>query len=254
MADTMLGCGACERCRSGRQHLCVDRFEIGIRRAWPGALAEQVRVPVTALHRLPADLDPTLAALVEPAANAWRAVEAAAVRAGDRLLVIGAGAIGLLAAQIAVARNAEVSILGRSESSLAFARALGFERAWSAGSLPDRRYDAVLDASDDSESPARAVDLVEPGGRVSFIGLSGRPSPIDTRRLVLDEITAVGVLSGSLGLPAAIELIGSGAIDPRPLVGAVVGLEDVGRVLAGERDTAWSAGPKIQVDPRRVAA
>jgi hypothetical protein len=62
------------------------------------------------------------------------------------------------------------------------------------------------------------------------------------------------VLSGSLGLPAAIELIGSGAIDPRPLVGAVVGLEDVGRVLAGERDAAWSAGPKIQVDPRRVAA
>ena len=251
--DTMLGCGACDRCRNGRQHLCLDRFEIGIRRAWPGALAEQVRVPARALHRLPGDLDPALAALVEPAANAWRAVEAAAVGPGARLLVIGAGAIGLLAGQIAVARGAEVSILGRSESSLAFAAALGFERTWSTGSLPDGRYDAVLDASNDSASPARALDLVEPGGRVSFIGLSGRPSPIDSRRLVLDEITAVGVLSGSLGLPGAIELIGSGRIDPRPLVAAVVGLEDVGRVLAGQRDPAWGAGPKMHVDPRQVA-
>src|SRR4029079_2291989 len=90
----------------------------------------------------------------------------------------------------------------------------GFERAWSAGSLPDRRYDAVLDASDDSVPPLRHLCLFEPGGRVSFIGLSGRPSPIDTRRLVLDEITAVGVLSGSLGPPAPLQRIGFGARRP----------------------------------------
>ncbi len=252
--DTMLGCGSCERCRSRRQHLCADRFEIGIRHGWPGALAEQVRVPARALHRLPDDLDPTAAALVEPAANAWRAVEAAAVGKGDRVLIIGAGAIGLLAAQISVARGAEVSLLGRSAASLDFARSLGFRHVRSTPTLPAGRYQVVLDASDDPESPARALELVEPGGRVSFIGLSGRPSPIDSRRLVLGEITAAGVLSGSLGLPGAIELIGSGAIDPRPLVAAVVGLDEVAAVLGGDRDPGWGAGPKIHVDPRRDRA
>src|SRR5258708_3182316 len=52
--DTMLGCGACDRCSAGRQHLCAGRFEIGIRNGWPGALAEQLPVPVRALLPLPA--------------------------------------------------------------------------------------------------------------------------------------------------------------------------------------------------------
>jgi len=249
--DTMLGCGECDRCGSGRQHLCVDRHEIGIRHGWPGALAEQLPVPASALHALPPDLDPALATLVEPAANAWHAVDATATRPGDRLLVIGAGAIGLLAAQIANANGVTVSILGRSETSIAFARSLGFARTWSAATLPGDRYDAVIDASDDPASPDRAIDVVEPGGRVVYIGISGRPSPIDSRRLVLAEVTAVGVLSGSPGLAGAIDLIGSGRIDPRPLVAAVVGLGDVATVLADHRDSAWGAGPKIHVDPRR---
>ena len=51
--DTMLGCGTCLRCTSGRQHLCADRYEIGVRHGWPGALAEQLPVPVRALVPLP---------------------------------------------------------------------------------------------------------------------------------------------------------------------------------------------------------
>ena len=74
--DTMLGCGTCRLCRSGRQHVCPDRFEIGIRGDWPGALAEQLLVPVPALHELPATVDDVAGALVEPGGNAMRAVRA----------------------------------------------------------------------------------------------------------------------------------------------------------------------------------
>src|SRR3954447_5204883 len=77
--DTMLGCGGCGRCTTGRQHLCADRFEIGIRGGWPGALAEQLPVPVTSLQPLPDALDPTLGALVEPGGNALRAVRGSGV-------------------------------------------------------------------------------------------------------------------------------------------------------------------------------
>jgi hypothetical protein len=67
--------------------------------------------------------------------------------------------------------------------------------------------------------------------------------------LALKDVTAVGVLSGSPGLDATIAAYASGAVDPRPLVAATVGLEQVSAVLAGERPEATGPGPKIHVDP-----
>jgi 2-desacetyl-2-hydroxyethyl bacteriochlorophyllide A dehydrogenase len=249
--DTMLGCGHCARCGAGRQHLCADRFEVGIRGGWAGALAEQLRVPARSLRQLPKSIDATTGALVEPGGNAWRAVEAAAIRPGERLLVIGAGTIGLLSALIGRAGGAAVTVAGRSRRSIDFARSLGIDAVESGGLDPSVRFDAVIDASTDPASPDRAVGLVEPGRRVVYIGLSGTPSTVDTRRLVLSDVTAVGILSASPGLDGAIELFASGRVDPRPLVGAVVRLEDVADVLGARHDEARGGGPKVQVDPRR---
>ncbi len=249
--DTMLGCGRCDRCRSGRQHLCADRFEVGIRHGWPGALAERVLIPASSLRALPEGMDAALGALVEPAGNAWRAVDAARLAAGERLLVIGAGTIGLLAALIARSKGVEVELVGRSPASIAFARSLGLGATPVGDPTPGRRFDAVIDASTSASSPGLAIDLAEPGRRVVYIGLAGTPSDVDTRRIVLNDLTVVGILSASPGLDGAIELFASGRVDPRPLIAAVVGLHEVGRVLAGERDPAWGAGPKIHVDPRR---
>jgi threonine dehydrogenase-like Zn-dependent dehydrogenase len=249
--DTMLGCGTCERCLHGRQHLCADRYEIGVRNGWPGALAEQLQVPVRALVSLPAAADASMGALVEPGGNALRAVRAAGLAPGERLLVLGPGTIGLLVAQIAASEGIEVHLLGRSERSRAFARSLGFGHVWTGDTLPDLRYDAVIDASNSPELPALALDLVEPGRRVVYIGLAGRPSLIDTRTMALKDVTAVGVLSASGGLEGIIELYASGAVDPRPLVGATVSLDDAADVLAGLRRPGWGDAPKIHVDPRR---
>jgi threonine dehydrogenase-like Zn-dependent dehydrogenase len=249
--DTMLGCGACRRCEAGRHHLCADRFEIGIRGGWPGALAEQLPVPARALHALPATVDPSLGALAEPGGNAMRAVRSAGLAAGDRLLVLGPGTIGLLAAQIAAARGAEVHVLGQSGGSLRFARSAGVGRAWTAATLPALRWDAVIDASNAPGLPALALDLVEPGGRVVYIGLAGQPSLIDTRTAVLNDVTIVGLLGGSAGLAEAIESFASGAVDPRRLIAATVALDEVAGVLAGQREAVWGDAPKIHVDPRR---
>ena len=247
--DTMLGCGSCVRCRAHRGHLCADRFEVGIRRGWPGALAEQLAIPVTALHPLPDTVDAEAGALVEPGANALRAVLAAAVRSGERLLILGAGTIGLLAARFAAADGVEVHLLGRSERSMSFARGLGLAGVWLRETLPDVRFDGVIDASNGPAMPALAVDLVEPGRRVVCIGLAGTPSSVDTRTIALKDVTVVGILSASPALVATIERYASGAVDPRPLVATTVGLGDVARVLGGSRPVA--PGPKILVDPRR---
>jgi threonine dehydrogenase-like Zn-dependent dehydrogenase len=243
MGDTMLGDRTCRRCRRGHQHTCEDRQEVGIRGGRPGALAERLAVPAWSLHALPDEVDAVLGALVEPGGNALRAAQAAGD--GDRVLVAGPGTIGLLTAMFLRAAGAEVHLLGVADGG--FPRDLGFEHVWTRDTLPDVPFDAVVDATGAADLPALAVDLVEPAGRVVYIGLSGRPSPLDTRALVLKDVTAVGVLSASPGLADTIAAYAAGDVDPRPLVGATVGLGEVGAVLAGE----YPAGPKIHVDPRR---
>ncbi len=248
--DTMIGCGHCDRCRSGRHNVCADRVEIGIRGGFPGALAEQLAVPVTALLELPDAVDDAAGAMVEPGGNALRSVAGAGLAPGDRALVLGTGTIGLLVAEFARAQGAEVHLLGRTEADLGFARTLGFAGAWTATELPDRPWHAVIDASNAASLPALALELVEPGRRVLYIGLAGTPSLIDTRTLALKDVTAVGILAASQGLAGTIEQYAAGGVDPTGLIAATVGLDRAGDVLAGWRPDGAGPGPKIHIDPR----
>jgi threonine dehydrogenase-like Zn-dependent dehydrogenase len=250
MGDTMLGDGTCRRCRRGNQHVCEHRQEVGVRGDRAGALAEQLAVPVSSLHTLPNAVDAALGALVEPGGNSLRAAAAAALEPGDRALVLGPGTIGLLTAMFARTEGADVHLIGRSEESLGFARTLGFDNVWTEDSLPDLPFDAVIDASNAVHLPALALDVVEPAGRVVYIGLAGHPSLIDTRTLALKDATAVGILSASPGLGDTIAAYARGAVNPRPLIAATVGLHQVSAVLDGQRPPGAGPGPKIHVDPR----
>jgi threonine dehydrogenase-like Zn-dependent dehydrogenase len=245
--DTMLGCGRCRRCRGGYHHVCEDRAELGIRGGRPGALAEQVAVPETALRELPDQVDDIQGALVEPGGNALRAVRAAQLRPGDRVLVLGPGTIGVLAALFARAAGAEVHVMGRADRSLPFARTLGFDGAWTEDTLPSVPWDAVIDASNAARLPSRAVELVEPGKRVVYIGIAPAASLIDSRELVLKDVTAVGILGASAGLAGAIDAYARGDVNPAPLVAATVDLEDLSPVLAGQLPVGAGPGPKVHV-------
>jgi threonine dehydrogenase-like Zn-dependent dehydrogenase len=248
--DTMIGCGQCQRCLSGRHNVCENRHEIGIRGGFPGALAEQLAVPASALFALPDAVDDVAGAMVEPGGNALRSVLAAALTACERALVLGIGTIGLLAADFARAQDAEVHLMGRSERTIDFARTLGFHGVWTETDLPALPWDAVIDASNAPALPALALDLVEPGRRIVYIGLAGTPSLIDTRTMALKDVTAVGILAASQGLAGTIEHYAAGDVDPRPLVAATVGLDHVGDVLAGRRPDGAGDGPKMHIDPR----
>lgn len=251
--DTMLGCGRCEYCLAGTHHVCPDRFEVGVRDGWAGALAEQMVVPTKFAHAIPENVTVAAAALVEPAANSLRAVRAANYRPGQNLLILGSGTIGLLAAQFAVATGFDVHVAGVRPKSLELARELGVPQTIQIDALhkaPDDRFDAVIDCTSSDVSPALAVRLVKPAGRVVFIGLSLTPSLIDTRTVALKDVTAVGILSGSSGLDGAIALFADGSVRPDAIVSEVVRLEDVPARLDGLRGTDAGPGPKVHVDPR----
>lgn len=247
--DTMLGCQRCDRCTSGYQYLCHNRDEVGIRNGYPGALAERLVIPEFAVHELPDNLDPALGAMVEPTGNALRSVDATKLKAGERLLIFGPGTIGLLCALIAKSRGIEVHLVGIEERSLTFARQFGFAGVHHIGAIPQLPIHAVIDATFNNEIPALALELLEPGRTVVYIGIAGIPSMIDSRTLVLKDLTAVGILSGSPGNAGAIKLLSIGAIDPRPLIASVVSLEESAEVLSGHRPGAIGDGPKIHIKP-----
>lgn len=249
--DTMLGCGHCLRCLDGRHHLCEQRREIGVRGGWPGALAEKLLVPVTALRTLPGSVSTLAGALVEPGGNAYRAVVASWATAGTRLLVLGTGTIGLLAAMMARAVGAQVHVLGVDPRTMSLAEGLGLAGVWTGERLPQLEWDAVIDGTDAPGLPGYAIEVAEPGRRVVLIGVAHTPSEIDTRRIVRKDLTVVGVLGASQGLEATIALYAAGTVEVAPLVAATIGLADVGRALAGWRPDDAGPGPKLLVQPGR---
>jgi len=251
--DTMLGCGRCEYCRAGTHHVCPERFEVGIRDGWAGALAEKVLIPTRFAYEIPEHVSVTAAALVEPGGNSLRAARAADIAPGDTVLVLGSGTIGLLSAQFALAAGAEVHVGGVREGSLALARSLGVPHTRQLAELadsPSDQFDAVIEATSNKAMPALSVRLVKPAGRVVYIGLSSVPSLVDTRDIALKDITAVGILSASPGLAGAIAHFADGSVAPGALVSEVIALEDVPARLEGERGADAGPGPKVHVDPR----
>jgi len=251
--DTMLGCGLCARCATGKTYLCDDRIELGITDGWGGALATQVLIPERFAFEIPASISIAAAAMIEPAGNSLRTVEATGLIENQKLLILGAGTIGLLAAQFAVARNIEVHLAGSRASSLELAQQLGPINVHTIDDVSKndlREYDAVIDASNLEFMPSLALNKVYPGGRVVLIGLSGAPSSIDTRVAVLQDVTVVGILSASPGLQGAIDHFASGAVNPEPLISEVIGMHQVADRLEGNRGDNAKPGPKIHVDPR----
>ena len=154
-------------------------------------------------------------------------------------------------ALFARADGAEVHLLGTDARSLAFARSLGVAGVWTREELPDLAFDAVVDASGAPELPALAVDLVEPGRRVVYIGISRGARAASTPAHSCSRTSPASViLSASPGLAETVARYADGAVDPRPLVAATVALEDVAGVLAGAPAGRRRAGAE---DPRGPA-
>lgn len=95
--------------------------------------------------------------------------------------------------------------------------------------------------------PAAALARAEPAGRLVYIGIAGAPSLIDSRDLVLGDMTAVGILGASAGLAPAIEHYADGRVDPSRIAQVTVGLGHAAEALAGKISTG--AGTKIHIDP-----
>jgi len=196
--NPLITCGVCEYCLQGRNNLCSDRTMVGMTR--PGAYAEYMSIPASSLVAIPQDMSPRTAALTEPAATAWHAINLsmrALVRPLHecRVLVIGGGAIGMLAAllyrRLGVTRLTVTELNSRRRETLE--KTVGCEVIDPRESpLPESTFDHVMDAVGAKVTRQQGLAAIKPGGMMMHVGLQDRASEIDMRKLTLAEITLMG--------------------------------------------------------------
>ncbi len=178
-----VACGTCRPCRAGRDHLCdaVTAF-YGVE--CDGGMAERVRVDPTALVRLPPEADPGVGALVEPLAVVVHGLHRLDDLGGQRVLVVGGGSIGLLAAAAAIDAEADVDLVARHPAQSAAGRALGAR-------LQVRpEYDVVIDAAGTQSALDQAVQVVRRGGVILELAMFWDPVTLSPE-LLRREITLV---------------------------------------------------------------
>jgi L-iditol 2-dehydrogenase len=251
-------CGTCRWCRTGKPMLCAERRSIGS--MVDGGFATHMVVPAVNLHRIPEWVGEHAAALAEPLACVCNALlDPNAVNPGDRVVVVGAGAIGLLACQVARAAGARVLLLGTESDidRLALASSLGFEvcRIQPAEDLArldqearSREVDVVVECSGNDLGIAMALGALRPQGRLIQMGLISGDASIPYGETVVRELEVRAALGGSPAAWLRVEkLLAAHLVDPRPLVSQVLPLRDW--PLAFERFERRE-GIKTVLDPR----
>lgn len=163
--EGIFGCGMCAWCEAGRYNRCqratVDILGVTV----PGGMSTWFRAPSRALVPLPAGLDPKDASLVEPASVAWHAVQMGRVGTDTRTVVVGAGAIGILAGIIAQSVGApEVAMAARHPHQREVAERFGL-------SAPEGLYDVAIETGGSESSLHRSVELARPGGTMVVVGV-----------------------------------------------------------------------------------
>jgi len=250
--NPIIACGACDYCHEGRNNLCANRTMIGMQ--LPGAFAQHMAIPASAIIDIPQDMDARTAALTEPAATALHALNLSMramhrpVQEG-RTLVIGGGAIGMLSAILLKSYGcrdvdvAETNPLRRASiEKHTGCRAFDPREPGDRGPAANSTH-FVIDAVGSVHTRKAALEAVRPGGTIMHIGLQDWASEIDMRKLTLAEITLLGTYTYSTAdLRATVAALHAGTfgdlawVEERPLAEGARAFDDLdkGRTAAAK--------------------
>lgn len=253
-------CLRCVQCRSGNYHLCPSRKANGLN--IPGGLREYMAVQPYALYRLPAEVDFELAALCEPLAVAVHGVRLVDLRFGERVAVLGAGTIGLMAIAAAKAMGASyIGATARHPQQREMALALGADAVFGddpagIGELAKATQGAdvvVETVGGHASTLADALTVVGLGGRISVLGAFTQPVQIHPIMFFVKEPTIRG--SNCYGRPGrqsdyevAIEIMRRNADALRRCITHRFDLDHIADAYAAAADKS-SGAIKVQIAP-----
>ncbi len=250
--EVHVGCGACARCSEGLYNLCEDyghpesgHAHIGF--TVPGGLAEYCAVPARAAHRLPEGLDYDHGAFTDTVGIVlWAFERAGGVWAGERVVVLGPGALGLLAVQVARLGGArDVIAVGAAQDAerLKLAEQLGADHAVNIDQVGDpiqtvkeitagKGADLVIEFAGTAQAGKLAIEIARRGGRVVLGGATspGRNLEVDLSTIVRGHLSIYGSVANPRGVSGrANTLMHKKLIDIQPLITHHLPLREFGR-------------------------
>jgi D-arabinitol dehydrogenase (NADP+) len=254
--DPNIPCGQCHFCRRLRFNHCLNWQAVGVTR--PGGFAERVAVPAKVVYPI-GDLPFEQAVFVEPLSCVVYGLQRAAPALGDRVLIFGAGPIGLLLLQaVRRAGAAEVTVSDLQAERLTLATSLGAERVVPADrdqetalrEIAPYGYDMVIDATGVPAVAAQTFDYVTPGGKVLLFGVCPEEATIEFSpyRVYRRDITVVGSFALNVTFGPAIELLRSGAVRVEALISHRFSLDQFPQALHIAHTRAEPA-VKILIEP-----
>lgn len=245
VVEPLLSCGECYACRSGFPHVCKHLGLIGV--DVDGAFASYVKVPFRKIYPIPEALSLDQAALIEPLAVAVHDVRRSRLRIGDTVVVLGAGPVGILIAQVARAAGAsQVLVVEVSEYRLQLAKELGFTVINGATSdtveavnelTSGDGANVVFEVTGAASVSAQLVSLVRTRGVIVVVGLFKDAVPVNLKDVTFKELSIIGSrVYEAFDFARAIDLLAQGQVNVQRLITHTLPLEETLRGLEIARD------------------
>jgi len=254
--EPVVRCGTCRYCLAGDYHLCPRLEFVGLGIA--GGMATHVVAADYSAFALPADVDFALGALAEPAAVAIHAARLGGVREGSRVVVAGAGTIGLLSAAAARHLGASfVAISARHPHQRALAQALGVDEVLSPDDLgaASETPDVIIETVGGEASTVNdAVFAIGRGGTIVIVGLFEKTPEFQPLIMLVKEVRMVGSMiynrpaQGRADFDVALELLASRSQALRRLVTHTFDLSDIQKGFETAADKT-SGAVKVMLAP-----
>lgn len=224
-------CENCSICQRGMDNICPDKVRIGL--DVNGVFGQYVTIPSHCAWPVPDSLDNEVAVFTEPTAVVYHAFTMAKPAKEERVLVFGAGVIGLLMVQLAARETRDVYTTDLVAQRLSLSEDLGakagiqdFEELSKKGP-----FDVIYETSGAPSALSQAIEMAAPGARIVVLGLPGAPHPVMATPIVRKELKIFGSMIYTDEFPAVLEMLANGDIQTRPLVSGVYPLEELSEVL-----------------------
>jgi alcohol dehydrogenase len=223
----------CEFCRRGLKTHCSRRTVLGIV-AHDGAFAEYLALPLENLHAIPASVADEKAVFIEPLAAACQILDQIPIRQFPNAAVLGDGKLAQLMALVLQAAGSKVTLYGKHEAKLKFARHAGIKTRKVRGDARDlehakETYRLVVEATGSPTGLMLAQQMTEPRGTLLLKSTFHGAAPLQTWPIVVKEITVVGSRCGPFA--KAIQLLRCGKVDPTPLISRSFALKDAPQAI-----------------------
>ncbi len=234
-------CGKCKFCLSGHYNICPDVDFLATQPNYRGALTNYITHPESLTYKLPDNMDTMEGALVEPAAVGMHAAMEADVKPGKKIVILGAGCIGLMTLQACRVMGAtEIVVVDMIEKRLNMAKKLGAMETINGGKedtvarakeiLGDLGADIVFETAGARATAAQTTKLVMRGGRIMIVGTVPGDTPVNFLS-INREVKIQTVFRYANNYPMTIEAISSGRFDVKSMVTDIYDYKDVQRAF-----------------------